>query len=109
MPKKDLETTRKNCLKVAALLKTIAHPQRLMLLCYLNDGEKTVSDLEGFCGASQSMVSQHLNRMKLEGVVNSRRDGNFVYYRIEDVRVLALMENLEKIFCNAKNDRGGEL
>ena len=85
---------------VAALLKALSHPQRLLILCSLSGGEMTVSELEKVCGSSQSVVSQHLTRMRLEGFVASRRDGNFVYYHIVDLRILSLIEELEKIFCN---------
>ena len=101
----DIESTKKKCIALASLLKVLAHPQRLLLLCCLRTGEKTVSELESVCGTSQSVVSQHLTRMRLEGFVTSRRDGNFVYYRIIDYRLSTLMENMQHLFAvkNLKN------
>lgn len=87
------------CDAVAHLLKLLAHPQRLQVLCHLSMGEKTVSDLEGLCGASQSQLSQFLQRMKAEGLVSSCRDGMFVRYAIQDPRVLKLMRSLHDVFC----------
>lgn len=89
---------KRNCESVAAILKTIAHPQRLMLLCYLEDGEKTVGELEKLCGGSQSAISQFLKLMKLEGMVTSEKRGLFVYYRIHDQKVTKLMTSLHSIF-----------
>lgn len=89
----------KNCEETSRLLKSLAHPQRLQILCHLSQGEKTVGELEKLCGASQSAVSQFLNRMKSEGLVAAEREGQFVSYRILDVRVLKLIQALHKIFC----------
>lgn len=88
-----------NCEETARLLKSLAHPQRLLILCHLSQGEKTVGELEKLCGASQSAVSQFLNRMKSEGLVTSERTGQFIRYRILDARVLKLIQALHKIFC----------
>lgn len=85
---------------VSALLKQLSHPQRLLILCYLVDGEKSVGEIEEACGASQSAVSQFLKTMRLEGLVESRREGKQVYYKISDERVHELMKSLFKIFCS---------
>ena len=68
------------------------------MLCCLCGGDLTVTDLEKACGASQPVISQHLTRMRLEGLVDSRREGNFVYYRLADNQIPALIQSLEKIF-----------
>ena len=93
---KDMEN---NCDRVASLMKALAHPQRLMVLCHLSGHEKTVGELEILCGASQSSVSQYLNRMRLEGLVSSEKRGLFVYYQIKDLKVKKLISALHKIFC----------
>ena len=90
---------KNKCDDVAALLKAIAHPQRLMLLCYLADGEKAVGELEKLCGGSQSAISQFLKRMKLEDMLTSEKRGLFVYYKIHDPKVKKLVFSLYKIFC----------
>jgi len=63
----DIAEAKKRCARVAAILKTLAHPQRLFLLCRLAKGEATVSELREASGASQSLISQHLTRMRREG------------------------------------------
>lgn len=84
---------------VAALLKQLSHPQRLLIMCSMAEGEKSVGQIEEACGASQSSVSQYLKGMRLEGLIDSRRDGKQVYYRIVDKRVLDLIKSLYRIFC----------
>lgn len=87
------------CESAARMLKALAHPQRLQILCLLADAELSVSELESRCEASQSAVSQFLGRMKSEGWVASRKDGNYVYYRILDPKVKKLIQAMHKIFC----------
>lgn len=87
------------CESVSGLLKAIAHPQRLKILCLLADQEKTVSELERDCDASQSSVSQYLAKMKSEGLLSARRAGQHMYYRIESKELLKLMRAMQKIFC----------
>jgi DNA-binding transcriptional ArsR family regulator len=89
---------KKRCARVASIFKTLSHPQRLYLLCCLCEKESTVSDLERACGAPQPVISQHLARMRLEGFVKSRRDGNFVYYRIADTQIPMLIRSMGRIF-----------
>lgn len=84
---------------VAGLLKQLSHPQRLLILCSLVEREKSVSEIELACGASQSAVSQFLKGMRLEGLIAPRREGKQVYYKIVDMRVLELIRSLYKIFC----------
>ncbi len=91
---------RRNCDEVSKILKASAHPQRLMILCYLSEGSRTVGEIEDFCGMSQSATSQFLLRMKLEGLIDSEKDGKFVRYQIEDLRVKDLISALHHIFCS---------
>ncbi len=84
---------------VATLLKQLSHPQRLLILCSLADGEKSVGEIEAACEASQSAVSQFLKGMRLEGLIDFRRDGKQIYYKIVDKRMLDLIKSLYKIFC----------
>lgn len=87
------------CESVSGLLKAIAHPQRLKILCRLAEGECTVSELEDYCGASQSSVSQYLGKMKSEGLLSARREAQNVYYKIESTDLLRLMKEMRRIFC----------
>jgi ArsR family transcriptional regulator len=89
---------QERCTRAAAILKSIAHPQRLFILCCLFQNEMTVSELEELAGASQPVISQHLTRMRLEGIVEPRRDGNHVYYQLANTQVQPLIKTMEKIF-----------
>jgi ArsR family transcriptional regulator, virulence genes transcriptional regulator len=96
---KSINQLRKRSEEVAVLLKQMSHPQRLLILCSLAEGEKSVGEIEEVCGASQSAVSQFLKLMRLEGLVEPRRDGKQIYYKIVDKRVLELIRSLYGIFC----------
>lgn len=95
---RDQAEAKKRCVRVAAILKTLSHPQRLFLLCCLCRGEATVSNLQCACGAPQSVISQHLTRMRREGIVLARRCGSFVHYRVADPKLSSLILSMEKIF-----------
>lgn len=97
---KSLSELKRKSGDVAALLKQLSHPQRLLILCSLAAGEKSVGQIEEVCGASQSAVSQFLKSMRLDGLIESRRDGKQVFYRIVDDRVLTLIKSLSNIFCS---------
>ena len=98
-PAKHLSKLRRQSQVVAALLKQLSHPQRLLIMCSLVEGEKSVAEIEEACGASQSAVSQFLKHMRLHGLIESRRQGKQVYYKILDDRILKLMKSLYDIFC----------
>jgi DNA-binding transcriptional ArsR family regulator len=98
---KSAELNQK-CTEVADILKALSNPDRLKLMCALWDGEKTVGELEAYAAISQSMVSQFLNRLRLEGIVASRKEGSFVYYKIVDERVKRLIASLYVIFCEGE-------
>lgn len=83
----------------ARFLKSLAHRDRLKVLCGLLEGEQSVAVIEAQVGASQSAVSQHLARLKAEGILEARRDGRQIYYSIADPMVLSLIELLYQRFC----------
>ncbi len=83
----------------ATLLKAMSHEGRLMTLCHLVSGETSVSDLEDLLGARQAAVSQQLARLRLEGLVQSRRDGKTIYYSISDDRAARLMGLMYEMYC----------
>ena len=85
----------------AGFMKALGHPGRLMILCHLAGGEKSVTELEALLGQRQAAVSQQLARLRLEGLVSTRRDGKAIYYAIEDTRVLALVRSLPGLFAAA--------
>lgn len=90
----------KHAVHVSKILKQLSHPDRLRVLCALSDGESTVGQLAESIGASQSWVSQFLTKMKSNQLVDSRKEGLFVYYRIRDVRLRKLMKVLYTTYCS---------
>ncbi len=88
--------------EAAALLKTLAHEGRLMILCHLATGERSVTELEQALGSRQAAVSQQLARLRSEGLVDCRRDGKAIYYALRDQRAGALVQAVHGLFCAAE-------
>jgi ArsR family transcriptional regulator len=88
---------KKRCARSAAIFKTLSHPQRLQLFCCLCERERTVSELGRECAIPQAVISQHLSRMRLEGLVLPERRGNFVSYRVADARLRRLIDTMQRI------------
>lgn len=85
--------------EAARLLRMLANENRLLLLCHLADGEWPVNALAGRLGLSQPALSQHLARLRADGLVTTRRAAQQVFYRVADPRVAALLATLRDIFC----------
>jgi ArsR family transcriptional regulator, virulence genes transcriptional regulator len=88
-----------NARRAAGLLKAMSNPSRLVILCQLAEGERSVGELEEEVGISQSGISQHLAVLRREHVVASRRDKQTVFYSLGSEDVVALMATLHKVFC----------
>jgi ArsR family transcriptional regulator, virulence genes transcriptional regulator len=102
MPKlqMDLETFEKQATEVADILRALANERRLMILCKLVEwGEANVTSLCDAVGLSQSALSQHLAKMREEGIVATRRESQTIWYRIADPRVEQLFATLYSLFC----------
>lgn len=84
-------------------MKAIAHEGRLMILCRLGQSECTVTELEDLLSARQAAVSQQLARLRLEGIVGTRREGKSVYYYLADERVRKIIPLLYELFCAPKS------
>ncbi|MDN0075128.1 metalloregulator ArsR/SmtB family transcription factor [Crenobacter sp. SG2303] len=82
-----------------ALLRTLAHADRLLLLCQLSQGERSVSELEALLGIHQPTLSQQLGVLRNEGLVSTRREGKRIFYAVADDKVLALLGTLYALFC----------
>lgn len=80
------------------LLKAMAHQTRLLILCILANEEKTVSQIEELLGIQQAMVSQQLARLRMEGLVNTRRAGRLVYYSIGNANLTIFLDSLFGLF-----------
>ncbi|KQN33252.1 ArsR/SmtB family transcription factor [Sphingomonas sp. Leaf38] len=99
-PMMDLATFEAKAGQVADTLKAIGNARRLMLLCKLVEhGEVTVGDLARDVGLSQSACSQHLAKMRDEGLVKYRRESQTLWYAIADVRVETLLATLYQLYC----------
>ena len=80
-------------------LKALAHEGRLLILCHLAAGERSVTELERLLNSRQAAVSQQLARLRQEGMVESRREGRTIYYRLSDPRAARLVRTLYELFC----------
>lgn len=96
----DIGKLERRADEVAALLKGLANPRRLLLLCKLVElGRAPVGDLAREVGLSQSALSQHLARLRDEGVVTFDRSGQTLFYRIADPRIETLLATLYQLYC----------
>jgi ArsR family transcriptional regulator len=84
-----------------ALLKTLGNRERLLLLCQMVDGEKSVGELEELLDIHQPTLSQQLGVLRAEGVVDTRRDGKRIYYSLASAEAAAILNTIYGIFCPA--------
>lgn len=96
----NLEEITEKCDLISGIMKHLGHPKRLILLCNLIEGAKTVNELADAADMGQSQTSQNLKRMELEGLLKSEKEGNFNYYKIHDQRMVELMKQIKTIFCS---------
>lgn len=83
------------------LLKALANRSRLLLLCHMNDGEKSVSELAKLIGARDTAVSQQLTLLRKDGLVRTRRDGQTIYYSLASPAAAKVIQTLHDIYCAA--------
>lgn len=105
-PQVPPEEMAANAAAAAGYLKTLAHEGRLMILCHLGTGERSVGELETTLGIRQAAVSQMLARLRDEGLVQTRREGKTVYYSLADGRTEQVIGLLYQLFCGEEK-RGG--
>ena len=82
------------------ILKSISHPIRLKILCFLTDGEKTVGEIEKEFGSSISNISQHLTVLRKMDIIKRRKEANFMYYSVKEQKVVLLLDTLKRLFCS---------
>ena len=87
-------------LTVSALLKSMSNPRRLLVLCELLGGERSVGELEQVTGLSQSALSQHLAKLRGQGLVSARRQSQNIFYSLADTDVDQIIGLLHRLFCN---------
>ena len=90
--------------EAAGLMKTLSNTARLMILCQLVEGERSVAQLEKNLDTKQPNVSQQLARLRMEGYVKTRREGRTIYYSLADERVAAVIHNLHQTFCPTRTE-----
>jgi ArsR family transcriptional regulator len=96
----ELNAVVEKARSASSFLKAISHEGRLMILCHLVSGEKSVTELEDLISARQAAVSQQLSRLRLEGLVIPRRDGKTIYYRLADDKPKRVLEVVYDLFCH---------
>jgi ArsR family transcriptional regulator, virulence genes transcriptional regulator len=101
----DVDRMAESARDATEFLKALAHESRLLILCDLLDGEKSVGELEAFLDLRQSTVSQQLARLRLEGLVAARREGKTIYYSISNEKVRSVIGVLYNAFCSVKAAR----
>ena len=102
----ELRRTRLSARRACDLLRSLAHADRLVLLCELSQGEKNVGELEELAGVRQPSLSQQLGVLRREGLVKTRRDGKRIYYRLGGEDALKIIEVLHSIFCEPRRKTG---
>jgi DNA-binding transcriptional ArsR family regulator len=95
----NLQEMRKNSTKAAQLLKAISNERRLLILCYLLEGEMSVGDMNDRLELSQSALSQHLALLRRHHLVKTRKEAQTVFYRIESGEVKAVLQVLHDLYC----------
>jgi len=102
---RELERMVDNAKRASNFLKALAHESRLIILCILADGEKSVSELEYELGLRQPTVSQQLARLRADGLVSTRRDGKIIYYSLASDEVRTVIGAIYDVFCKKKTRR----
>lgn len=95
----NIEAVKAKAGEAADFLKSMANECRLVVLCELVKGERTVGELEKVAGLSQSALSQHLAKLREDGLVAFRRESQTLHYRMEDPRAARVLATLKDIFC----------
>ena len=95
----DIDVMRAAAAQATSVLNVLGNENRLLLLCQLSKGEKSVGELEELLDLHQPTLSQQLGVLRAEGLVETRREGKRIYYSIADQRVLAVLQALYAIYC----------
>lgn len=98
----DLRLFEESAGRAVTLLRLLSNEKRLMILCQLADGEMAVGDIQSHVSLSQSALSQHLALLRTEGIVATRREGQAVFYRLDDPAAMRVIETLAELFCPPK-------
>lgn len=102
----DLDQMTRHAGDAAILLKSLAHPARLLVMCRLVESEASVSELHALGSLSMSALSQHLAVMREAGLVRTRREAQTIYYSLADGPALGVMHALHAAYCGRPRSRG---
>ena len=100
----DLGAMQAAALQASGLLKVLANPDRMMLLCQMAQGEYSVSELESMLGIRQPTLSQQLTVLRDENLVSTRREGKQIFYRIASAEAMAVLQLLYQLYCPKKEE-----
>jgi len=95
----DAQDLQASAAQASKLLKAMSNERRLMVLCHLGGGERSVGELERLVGLSQSALSQHLARLRRDGLVTTRREAQTIYYSLASADVEAVIATLYGLYC----------
>ncbi len=95
----DLEKLQDSARRASTLLKAMSNEHRLMILCQLQDGEKSVGELERIIGLSQSALSQHLARLRRDSLVQTRRQDQTIFYSLNGSEAGTVIQTLYGLYC----------
>jgi DNA-binding transcriptional ArsR family regulator len=95
----DIRRIEENARRASTLLKSMSNQHRLMILCQLVPGEKCVGDLEKIIGLSQSALSQHLARLRRDGLVSTRRSAQTIFYSLAGEEASSVIETIYSLYC----------
>lgn len=101
----DLDRISGNAKRASDFLKALAHESRLLILCILSEGEKSVSELEEILNLRQPTVSQQLARLRADGLVSTRRDGKIIYYTLASEEARTVIGAVYEVFCKRARKR----
>ena len=101
----DIDILRSSADQASRLMKALANPDRLLLLCQLTQGELRVGELEERVGIAQPTLSQQLGVLREEGLVSTRRDGKAIYYSVASPQALAVMTVMYEQFCKTSKEK----
>jgi len=101
----DLDMLLANALEASEFLKALSHEVRLLILCFLIEGEKSVSEIEKMLKLRQPAVSQQLARLRADGLVETRRNGKNIYYSLARSEVRDVIQVLHDAFCRPRKTR----
>ena len=99
MPDVTIHPLEAKAEEVSATLAAMANPRRLLVMCTLLSGEKSVGDLAGIVQLSPAALSQHLGKMRALRLVATRREGQTIFYRLASAEVRAVLETLYRVYC----------